>query len=120
LGTFAFVAGRFFLAGKRPAFLLLLLDTTVLPAISHVNSIATISSMDFKIATDRLTDRVTADDIARAFKVARNTIARARLDPSSSAYRSPPDGWRKVLARLAKARSRELKALADELERSSE
>jgi hypothetical protein len=75
--------------------------------------------MDFKTATDRLTDRVTADDIARAFGVARNTSARARLDPTGSAYRSPPVGWRRVLARLARARSRELKALADELERGS-
>lgn len=75
--------------------------------------------MDFKTATDRLTDRVTADDIAKAFKVARNTIARARLDPASSAYRSPPEGWRKVLSHLARERSRELKALASELERGT-
>ena len=71
--------------------------------------------MNFKTATDRLTDRVTADDIAKAFRIARNTVARARLDPSSSAYRSPPDGWQKTLARLALQRSAELKALADEL-----
>jgi hypothetical protein len=73
--------------------------------------------MTFKTATDRLTARVTADDIAKAFRVARNTVARARLDPSSSAYRSPPDGWQKVLARLAMERSMELKALAEELRR---
>ena len=73
--------------------------------------------MNFKTATDRLTDRVTADDIAKAFRVARNTVARARLDPSSPAYRSPPDGWQKVLARLALERSMELKALAEELKR---
>lgn len=73
--------------------------------------------MNFKTATDRLTDRVTADDIAKAFGVARNTIARARLDPSSDAYRSPPHDWQRVLARLARERSKELKKLADELER---
>ena len=73
--------------------------------------------MTFKTATDRLTARVTADDIAKAFRVARNTVARARLDPSSSAYRSPPDGWQKVLARLVTERSMELKALAEELRR---
>ncbi len=73
--------------------------------------------MNFKTATDRLTDRVTADDIAKAFRVARNTVARARLDPSSPAYRSPPDSWQKVLARLALERSMELKALAEELKR---
>lgn len=74
--------------------------------------------MDFKAATDRLTDRVTADDIAKAFRIARNTVARARLDPSSPAYRSPPNGWQKVLARLAMKRSMELKALAEELKRA--
>ena len=74
--------------------------------------------MNFKTATDRLTDRVTADDIAKAFGVARNTIARARLEPSSDAYRSPPHDWQRVLARLARDRSKELKKLAEELERS--
>lgn len=72
--------------------------------------------MDFKTATDRLTQRVTADEIARAFGVARNTIARARLDPASSAYRSPPEGWQKVLARLARERGEELHDLAAKLE----
>jgi len=75
--------------------------------------------MNFKAATDRLTDRVTADDIAKAFRVARNTIARARLDPSSPAYRSPPEGWQNTLATLAMRRSAELKALANELKRGS-
>lgn len=73
--------------------------------------------MDFKAATDQLTERVTAEDIAKAFRVARNTVARARLDPSSPAYRSPPEDWQKVLAQLAMKRSTELKALADALKR---
>lgn len=72
--------------------------------------------MDFKQATDRLTERVTAEEIAGAFGVARNSIARARLDPSSSAYRSPPAGWQKVLARLARERGAEFNQLADEIE----
>jgi hypothetical protein len=74
--------------------------------------------MDFKAATDRLSAaKITADDIAEAFGVVRNTIARARLDPSSSAYRSPPEGWRPVLARLARERMQQLAALAEEMER---
>lgn len=72
--------------------------------------------MDFKQATDRLTERVTAEEIAAACGVARNSIARARLDPSSSAYRSPPTGWQKVLARLARERGAEFNQLADEIE----
>ncbi len=73
--------------------------------------------MDFKTATDRLSAaKITADDIAEAFGVVRNTIARARLDPSSPAYRSPPPNWQSVLARLARERSRELSTFADALE----
>jgi hypothetical protein len=76
--------------------------------------------MDFKTATDRLSAaKITADDIAEAFGVVRNTIARARLDPSSPAYRSPPENWAPVLARLARARSRELSLFADVLDARS-
>lgn len=72
--------------------------------------------MDFKTATDRLTAaKITADDIAEACGVVRNSVARARLDPSSSAYRSPPPNWKPALARLAETRARELNALAEEL-----
>jgi hypothetical protein len=73
--------------------------------------------MDFKTATDRLSAaKITADDIAEACGVVRNSIARARLDPSSPAYRSPPAEWKPVLARLARERMSELDALAKELE----
>lgn len=72
--------------------------------------------MDFKTATDRLGKKITADDLAEAFGVARNTIARARLDPSNPEYRSPPQHWRPVLARLARERSRELADFAEDLE----
>lgn len=72
--------------------------------------------MDFKTATDRLTDRITADDIAEAFGVARNSIARARLDGSNPGYRPPPENWQPVLARLARERSRAYSSLAEELD----
>jgi hypothetical protein len=73
--------------------------------------------MDFKTATDRLSAaKITADDIAEACGVVRNSIARARLDPSSPAYRSPPAEWRRVLAKLARERMSELDTLAKELE----
>jgi hypothetical protein len=74
--------------------------------------------MNFKTATDRLSAaKITADDIAEAFGVVRNTIARARLDPSSPAYRSPPENWQPVLARLARDRIDELLALVQLLEK---
>jgi hypothetical protein len=73
--------------------------------------------MNFKEATDRLTTRVTADDIADAFGVARNTIARARLDAGTPGYRSPPRGWQSQLARLASERSQYFAQLAEAFER---
>jgi hypothetical protein len=74
--------------------------------------------MDFKTATDRLTAaKITADDIAEACGVVRNSVARARLDPSSSAYRSPPPNWRPALAQLARERIDKLSAAVEELER---
>ena len=73
--------------------------------------------MDFKTATDRLSAaKITADDIAEACGVVRNSIARARLDPTSPAYRSPPANWQSVLARLARERVEQLSVLAVELE----
>jgi hypothetical protein len=72
--------------------------------------------MDFKEATDILTGRITAAEIAEAAGVSISSIARARLDPSSSAYRSPPENWRPVLARLARERIRQLTEFADEME----
>lgn len=76
--------------------------------------------MDFKTATDRLTAaKITADDIAEACGVVRNSVARARLDPSSSAYRSPPPNWRPALAQLARERIRGLEAVARALESTS-
>jgi hypothetical protein len=74
--------------------------------------------VDFKAATDILTQRITAEQIAEAAGVSVSLIARARLDPSSSAYRSPPAGWQKVLARLARERGDEFHELAVKLERS--
>lgn len=72
--------------------------------------------MDFKEATDILTRRITADEIAEAAGVSISSIARARLHPTSSAYRSPPENWRPALAQLARNRIRELVRFAEGLE----
>jgi hypothetical protein len=74
--------------------------------------------MDFKEATDILTRRITADEIAEAAGVSISSIARARLDLSSSAYRSPPENWQPVLACLARARITELSAFLENMERA--
>ena len=73
-------------------------------------------TMDFKTATDIL--GLPAAQIAEAFGLQPQTIRQMRLSPDAASYRSPPEGWQKVLARLARERGGELKALADQLERS--
>jgi DNA-binding phage protein len=73
--------------------------------------------MDFKTATDRIAAYVSHTEIAEAAGVSVQSIRQARLDSSNPNYRSPPAGWDKVLLRLARERSKHLKALIDELER---
>jgi hypothetical protein len=72
--------------------------------------------MDFKTATDRVGGCITHAEIAEAAGVSIQTIRQARMDPNSTSYRNPPTGWQAVLARLARARSKELQAFADFIE----
>ena len=74
--------------------------------------------MDFKSATDRLTACLSHADIAEAAGVSVQLIRQARVDPSNPSYRNPPDGWQKVVVRLARQRAKELNVLADNIERS--
>lgn len=67
--------------------------------------------MDFKEATDRLTARVTLADIAEACGSHPNSIDRARLEPGSKSYRSPPTEWEAAVIRLARQRLRDLEHL---------
>ena len=73
-------------------------------------------SMIFKEGSDRLTHCVTLFDIARETGMSDATIRRARLDPDTKSYRSPPQTWQKAIAKLARARAGELVRLAEELE----
>lgn len=73
--------------------------------------------MDFKTATDRLTDCLSHADIAAAAGVSVQSIRQARLDPSNPNFRSPPGNWKSILAKLAKERGERWAELARELER---
>ena len=73
--------------------------------------------MDFKEATDQLTDLcATLDDVAVAVGRAPSSVRKARLAPDSSSYRRPPPGWESAIAKLARERALELTKLAEELE----
>jgi DNA-binding GntR family transcriptional regulator len=67
--------------------------------------------MGFKEATDLLFRQVTQTELAEALGVSIASIRQARLSPKAAAYRSPPKGWEEAVAKLAKKRARELRAL---------
>ena len=71
--------------------------------------------MDFREAIDRLGERVTHEQSARALGVSVASVRQYRLPPEANAHRSAPVGWAQVLARLARARAQELSELADAL-----
>ena len=72
--------------------------------------------MDFKAATDRLIPAVTLADLSAEIGTSNATVRQARLDPKGSSYRTPPAGWQKAIAKLARERAGELMKLAEELE----
>ena len=73
--------------------------------------------MDFKEASSRLTDGHSLADIAAETGMSEATIRRARLEPGSSAYRSPPANWKEAVIRLAEQRITELRELIGTLQR---
>ena len=78
---------------------------------------ATEEGVTFRGATDQLLDQhLTLAEIAYALGSPVDTVRRARLDPSSPAYRQPPDYWRDRLAELARGRGPALDELARELD----
>lgn len=72
--------------------------------------------MNFREATDRLTECVTAADIGEEAGVTLNSISRARLAGDSPAHRSPPKDWEAAIVRIARRREAHFRRLADELE----
>ena len=72
--------------------------------------------MEFREAIDRLGERITHEQAARALGVSVASVRQYRLPTEANAHRSAPGGWAKVLARLARNRIRELTDLANELD----
>lgn len=74
--------------------------------------------MEFREAIDSLGGRVTHEQAAAALGVSVASVRQYRLSPKAKAHRSPPLGWKQVLANLARRRSRELNRLANDLDGS--
>ena len=118
-GRFAMEAGRIFLAGERPALFFAPVVNNIIHGWEFVNNKihqCETSPVDYKGATDRLFERITAADLAEEIGVSQNAIARARLDPTTREFRPPPAGWVAAVARLAGERAAELLTLQQELE----
>ncbi len=75
--------------------------------------------MDFKEATDRLTDRVTHEELAGQLGVSVASIRQARLSEGAAARRAPPSDWQRAVLRLARERIRHFQRLVEELERAA-
>ncbi len=72
--------------------------------------------MDFRTATDRLVECCRLHDVAAALDCSYSTVRQARMDMENRAFRTPPLGWQKALAKLARRRAKELERLAKQLE----
>ncbi len=76
--------------------------------------------MDYQEAIDHIAAGVPIARIAQEAGVPEVEIRRARLDPSSKFYLSPPSSWKRLLAQLAAERAAALQNLATELESEAE
>jgi hypothetical protein len=75
-------------------------------------------SKNFRKATDELFAVTSHDELAKALGCSVATIRQARLDESAKAHRNPPEGWEKVVARLADGKASGLARLAAKLKSS--
>ena len=73
-------------------------------------------AIDFKTATDELLTVLSHEELATELGVSVPTVRQARLDGAAKAHRRPPEGWQKVVVRLAKKRAAHLQRLVNRLE----
>jgi hypothetical protein len=71
---------------------------------------------DFREAAQTLGEQITTADMAEALGVSQHSVRQARLVEGAPGWRRPPEGWRPILARLARERSKELAELAEEID----
>jgi hypothetical protein len=73
--------------------------------------------MDFKTATDRLTEgtTLTLGRVAAAFGITLNSLSRMRSGRGSNALRAPQE-WERVVLDLARAEAEGMRRRADALE----
>jgi hypothetical protein len=75
-------------------------------------------AQNFRKVTDELFAVISHDELAKALGCSVATVRQARLDDSAKAHRNPPNGWEKVVAKLAEAKAGALARLATRLKSS--
>lgn len=72
-------------------------------------------SKNFRKATDELFAVISHDELAKALGCSVATVRQARLEAGAKAHRNPPEGWEKVVTKLAEAKAGALARLAAKL-----
>lgn len=73
---------------------------------------------DFRKATDELFAVVSHDELAKALGCSVATIRQARMAASAKAHRKPPEGWERVVAKMADGKAAAMARLASKLKSS--
>ena len=68
--------------------------------------------IDFRTATDDLLAAISHDELAKTLGVSVATVRQARLADDAKAHRNPPEGWERVVFKIAVERSNHFKRLA--------
>ena len=73
--------------------------------------------MDFQNATDRMMELgASLRELATELGVSHQAVMQARMDPSTTSYRKPPEGWRDAILKIARRRQEGFEGLIQELE----
>ena len=75
-----------------------------------------INGIDFRSAANILGAQISTADMAAALGVSPHSVRQARLLEGAPGYRTPPRGWNRALAVLARERVAELERLIRDLD----
>lgn len=72
-------------------------------------------ALDLREAMDRVTAKITLEDIAKAVGCGANTLRQSRMAPDAVGHRSPPAGLQRAMHHLCKERAKYFIELAEQL-----
>jgi GMP synthase-like glutamine amidotransferase len=72
-------------------------------------------AINFRAATDELLACISHQELAEALGVSVATVRQARLAPEATAHRNPPEGWERMVKRLAAKQAAHFRKLTAKL-----